>query len=244
MTLEDPTAVTLVRHNWAGDEAQQPGMWRELGRLMRRARRRWLRTLLYALGCTAVALVAVARTPPAYVSRVVLRATTGGPGRAAPASDGKALRPLVTRILATDARLAAHDGLEVEVWAPDRVALTLRGSDPQRVYDEVTALGRLLVDWRPDPRQKGAPRWELTDRGHVAAAALSGATLLVATGIFGFVLALLLCAVAVGAFDPRVYELDDVERLGLSTLGAVRSFDGDNAGALAARLARGRIDRP
>jgi hypothetical protein len=62
-------------------------------------------------------------------------------------------------------------------------------------------------------------------------------------GALAFVVALLLSAVAVGAFDPLVYELEDVERLGLPALGALRGFDGDNAGALASRLARVRIDR-
>ncbi len=104
MTLEDPTAVTTVRHDWAGDEAALPGVWRELGRLVRRARRRWLRTLLYTLGCSALAVVAVARHPPAYASRVVLRATEG-PAHATPRGDGSGLRDAAARLLSSSARL-------------------------------------------------------------------------------------------------------------------------------------------
>jgi hypothetical protein len=231
MTLEDPTAVTTKRHNWLGEEAAQPGVRRELGRLLRRARRRWLRTLLYALACTALAVVAVARHPPLYVSRVVLRAAAG-----------PALRELVVKILASNA--AARDGLDVELVGPGRVALTLRGTEPQKVFDDVTALGRLVTDWRPDPSRKArGPRFAMADPGHVAQVRPGGAMLLWCAGALAFVVALLVSAVAVGAFDPLVYELEDVERLGLPALGALRGFDGDNAGALASRLARVRIDR-
>ncbi|MGZ3429721.1 MAG: hypothetical protein ACXVCV_23885, partial [Polyangia bacterium] len=46
-----------------------------------------------------------------------------------------------------------------------------------------------------------------------------------------------LCGIGVGSFDSRIYDLEDVRRLGMPTIGAVRHFDGDNAGALIARLA-------
>ncbi|MCU1279583.1 MAG: hypothetical protein JWM53_3129 [bacterium] len=241
MTIEDPTAPTTVRHDWVGDEAALPGVWRELGRLGRRARRRWLRTLAYALGCSALAVVAVARTPPAYVSRLILRATES-PGHQAQRADDATMRERVARIVSANARLAAVRGdLVVEVWPPARVAVTLRGSDAQKVYDDLTELGRRVTGGHPDPRQR-ALRWELIDPPRVAPQWPSRATLLWWIGALAFVVALPLCAAAVGAFDPRVYDLADVERLGVPTLGAVRSFDGDNAGALATRLARGTID--
>ena len=242
MTLEDPTAVTLVRHDWAGDEAALPSARSEIARLGRRARRRWLRTLLYALGCTALAVLAVALHPPAYVSRVVLRAAEG-PGRAAPRGED-ALRDWVARVVSSSGRLAAvRDAFDVEVWPPARVAVTLRGGDAQKIHDDLAELARLLTDFRPDPRQRArVVRWELVDRGHVAPAWPGRALLLLLVGALAFLVALPLCAAGVGAFDPRVYDLDDVQRLGVSTLGAVRRFDGDNAGALAVRLSRGRID--
>ncbi|MGZ3427948.1 MAG: hypothetical protein ACXVCV_14935 [Polyangia bacterium] len=240
MTLEDAT-VTLVHHDWVGDEAELPGPWRELGRLLRRARRRWLRTLLYALGCTALALAAGARVRPVYVSRIVVRATAS-PTRT-PRAEPPAPRDVVARAASVSPRLAAARGdLAIERWPEGRVAVTLRGSDAQQVHDDLIALGRLLVDARPDPRSHAPLRWELVDRGRVAAAWPDRGTLLVGLGVLAFLVALPLCAVAVGAFDERIYELVDVERLGLSSLGAVRRFEGDNAGALAVRLARGRID--
>jgi hypothetical protein len=208
---------------------------------LRRARRRWVRTLLYALGCTALALVAGTRIRPVYVSRIVVRASAA-PTRA-PRVEPPAPRELVARAASASPRLAAARGdLAIERWPEGRVAVTLRGSDAQQIHDDLTALGRLLVDVHPDPRSRTALRWELVDPGRVAAAWPERGTLLGVLGVLAFLVALPLCAAAVGAFDERIYELADVERLGLSSLGAVRSFEGDNAGALAVRLARGRID--
>src|SRR5439155_9621978 len=98
------------------------------------------------------------------------------------------------------------------------------GSDAHLVYDEVTELARRLVaDGRSDRRRPArGPRWELIDPGHVAAPHPSGALLLVYGGSVAFFAALVLCGLAVGACDPRVYDLHDVERLGVETLGAVR----------------------
>lgn len=54
--------------------------------------------------------------------------------------------------------------------------------------------------------------------------------------------ALLGSALVVGAFDPRVHDVDDVSRLGLPVLGHVRGFAGDQVGSLRARGAtRGRV---
>jgi hypothetical protein len=65
--------------------------------------------------------------------------------------------------------------------------------------------------------------------------------LVLLAGVAAFLLALPLCALGVAAFDPRVYDLDDVRRLGMATLGALRGFPGDNAGALVARLGHDRM---
>jgi uncharacterized protein involved in exopolysaccharide biosynthesis len=87
-------------------------------------------------------------------------------------------------------------------------------------------------------------RWELIDGGRVEPEGMSRRTLLALLAVVAFLVTLPLCAIGVGAFDARVYDLDDVRRLGVRTVGAVRRFDGDNAGALVARLrdeARARI---
>ena len=79
-------------------------------------------------------------------------------------------------------------------------------------------------------------RFDLIDPGRVAPEGMSRRVLLTILGVVVFVLALPLCAIAVGAWDDRIYDAEDVRRLGLGVVGAVRRFEGDNAGALAERL--------
>jgi hypothetical protein len=61
-------------------------------------------------------------------------------------------------------------------------------------------------------------------------------------GGVGFLLLLPLGALVVGAFDARVYDPEDVRRLGLVSLGAVGGFPGDRRGSLRERLTRDSID--
>jgi hypothetical protein len=57
-----------------------------------------------------------------------------------------------------------------------------------------------------------------------------------------FILALPFAIMFVGAFDSRVYDLDDVNRLGLRGLGHVPPYRGDHVGSLEARArASGRV---
>lgn len=54
--------------------------------------------------------------------------------------------------------------------------------------------------------------------------------------------ALLGTALVLGAFDPRVHDSEDVERLGLTVLGHLPGFPGDEVGSLEARgVARARV---
>ncbi|MEO6777591.1 MAG: hypothetical protein ABI467_31985 [Kofleriaceae bacterium] len=56
------------------------------------------------------------------------------------------------------------------------------------------------------------------------------------------VAALLGTALLMGAFDPRVHDAEDVERLGLAVLGHLPGFPGDQVGSLEARgVARARV---
>jgi hypothetical protein len=365
MTVEDPTAVTTVQRDWLADEDATPGVWRELKRLGRRARRRWLRAFAYALVCGALVVGAAARRPRSFASRVAFRVTEGSLEAATtPHTNGK-LRDYVATVVFSNAHLLSiikehnlyptilardpglaiemmRDDLDVEVWrnyfalarsADDparsaRLAVTFHGKDAKSVYDTVTELGRLiseseqrsrvlqaeaglrladdqvestrtllgsrkraLVDKQVALEHARTPeqglqflveerdlerelpraeklletaerrreqlymraqlerhalglRWELIDPGRIEPLGMSRRTLLGWLGAIAFVFALPLCAVGVGAFDPRVYDLDDVRRLGMAAVGAVRGFDGDNAGALVARLgdeARARI---
>jgi capsular polysaccharide biosynthesis protein len=65
---------------------------------------------------------------------------------------------------------------------------------------------------------------------------------LILIGVVVGLFALLGSALLIGAFDSRVHDTDDVERLGLPVLGHVPGFPGDQVGSLAARGAlRGRV---
>ena len=50
-----------------------------------------------------------------------------------------------------------------------------------------------------------------------------------------FLLVLPLCAVGIGAFDQRLHDREDVQRLGLPVVGHVPSFEGDRVGSMRAR---------
>jgi hypothetical protein len=57
-------------------------------------------------------------------------------------------------------------------------------------------------------------------------------------GLLLFLILLPLVGIAVGAFNSRVYDLEDVRRLGIEPLGQLPAFPGDDVGALEARLRR------
>lgn len=233
---EDSTAVTTVRRDWAGDEAAEPGGWAETRRLLRRGRRRWLRTLAWALVVAAAAAVVAARLPRLYTTRVVLHVDggtviAGEVGRAV-LSDAQLGAVIAKQRLygalgrsRAIARLRAN--LDVTVDG-DALAIAYRGDDAARVYAVAHDLGALVAD------EQG---WRWVDAGRVDAV-MDRSTRLALVGAIVFILALPLCAIGVGAWDGRVYDLDDVRRLGLPTVGAVRRFDGDDTGALDARRAR------
>jgi hypothetical protein len=68
------------------------------------------------------------------------------------------------------------------------------------------------------------------------------AKILVGLGVFMFVLSLPFAVMFVGAFDSRIYDLDDVNRLGIRGLGHVPPFRGSDIGSLAERArASGRV---
>jgi hypothetical protein len=79
-------------------------------------------------------------------------------------------------------------------------------------------------------------RFDLVDPGRVAPAGISQKKLLAIIAVVIFILSLPIAAMAVGAFDDRIYVPSDVARLGLRALGGVHGFDGDNVGALDERL--------
>lgn len=83
-------------------------------------------------------------------------------------------------------------------------------------------------------------RFELVDPGHLAPPGISRPKELVILGIVTFLFMLPLGAMWAGAFDGRIYDAEDVHRLGLRLIGRLEPFPGDNVGSLEARLARDR----
>jgi hypothetical protein len=229
----DDTAVTTVRRDWAGDEAVEPRAWPEARRLVGRARRRWLRTLGWAVAVAALVTATAAHRPRYFASRARLRVEGVVPGDVSRAvlSDAQLGPVVVAHGLYPTARgrkaavAALRADLDVALDG-DELVIGWHGDDAERVFQVVRDLALIVSDEQ---------RWPLVDPGH-ADRGFDRATYLLLVAVAAFVLALPLVAVGVGAFDRRVYELDDVRRLGLPTLGAVRRFDGDNAGALVARM--------
>jgi hypothetical protein len=83
-------------------------------------------------------------------------------------------------------------------------------------------------------------RFELVDPGKVARLGVSKPRQLAFIGVIAFFVLLPFAGMAAGAFDSRIYDQEDVRRLGLLAMGHVKAFPGDNVGALRARLAQQR----
>ncbi|MDB4966875.1 MAG: hypothetical protein JWN44_2564 [Myxococcales bacterium] len=262
--MSEDDDLTVARVDWLDEELAQGGALAELRRLAHRARLRWGRTLLLTLVVTGLGVGMAAGRPRLYASRAVFRIPERDLDAEPTASGNGRLRADVAQLVFSPSRLLTvvkeqqldqplaqrdpsravdelRDALEIEVWRDDlgapartgeptrsaRVAVTYRGRDRVEVYAVVHKLGRLL-----------GGGWELLDGGHVEPAGMSRDLVLAILGGVLFVLALPLAGIAVGALDPRIYDLADVERLGLPTVGKLRRFDGDNAGALVERLRR------
>jgi len=129
-----------------------------------------------------------------------------------------------------DTRSVATLYTELAALAQDQkdaeVKLSQVITSPDTMADQFTAAGLgmridLVEERRPDrPEQSWLPL--VLTLGIVGAGALFGAALFI------------------GAFDPRVHDLDDVARLGLPVLGHVPGFRGDRVGSLQSRGARPR----
>lgn len=362
----DEHDLTTVRPDWVESERLQPGAWRELKRLGRRARRRWLLTLSLDLVLTVLVVAQMAVKPRSYSSRVAFRVTEGNIAAETQPRTNANLRDYVREVVFSTSRLTAmikkydlypslasrdmslavesmRDDVEVEVWrnyfgqprsADDptrsaRLAVTFHGRDASTVFAVVHDLGQWIREHEQGARvqqaelalraadaeadsarelltrrkreliekemelqharspeqglvivvqmrglEKSIPRadklaeaaerkrqqaylrlqlekralglrWELVDPGRIEPQGMSKRTLLTIVGVLVFLLALPICLIAVGAFDARVYDLEDLRRLGLEPVGAVRHFGGDNVGALVDRLrdeAHARMD--
>jgi len=95
---------------------------------------------------------------------------------------------------------------------------------------------KAVVDLRAHlESQRLGLRFEVVDLTPPARVTLVERFELVLIGLIAFTLLLPLVVVAVGALDDRVYDLEDVRRLGLEPAGHVPGFPGDDIGSLDAR---------
>jgi hypothetical protein len=103
----------------------------------------------------------------------------------------------------------------------------------------VAALGNtrtrleLTAAWE---RQRSGIRFEMIEPGVVVPQKLAGPIATALTTVVIFALTLLLGGLLAGAFESRVRQPADVQRLGVHVLGVVPTFRGDSYGALTERL--------
>jgi hypothetical protein len=111
--------------------------------------------------------------------------------------------------------------------------------EARMLQKRVEALGNtrtrleLTAAWE---RQRSGIRFEVIEPGVVVAQKLAGPIATGLTTVVIFFLSILLGGLLVGAFESRVRQPADVQRLGVSVLGAVPAFRGDTYGALTERL--------
>jgi hypothetical protein len=80
--------------------------------------------------------------------------------------------------------------------------------------------------------------FEMVDPGTVAKPGLSRPRELILFAVLGFLVFLPLAGMYAAAYDKRVFDPEDVRRLGIAPLGHVKAFPGDNVGSLDDRLSR------
>jgi hypothetical protein len=147
--------------------------------------------------------------------------------------DELAQRLAQVEVKAAQARAAEAQILKVE-------AQTLRarlGPARDRLAQAEMVRGDLAMALVAEANQL-AVRFERVDESVEAITRAPTPIYLVLLGVLIFVLALPIAIMTIGAFDSRVYDLDDLARLGLTGVGHVPPFRGDGIGSLAERRAK------
>ncbi len=122
----------------------------------------------------------------------------------------------------------------------DRLQHQLK-AESDRVTRAESALGVLQLRMAAERRQMGLS-FEIVDERLPEKQTAKTWVLLSAVGVMAFLVLLPLCAIGVAAFDSRVHEAEDVERLGLDVVGHVPGFSGDDVGSFRKRGApRNRV---
>jgi hypothetical protein len=88
-------------------------------------------------------------------------------------------------------------------------------------------------------RQQRGLLFELVDHGAAAEPpVLTRRAVIALVGLLCFLALIPLLSIVIGAFDPRILDLEDVRRLGLAGLGQIAAFDGDDLGSMKLRRRR------
>ncbi len=144
-----------------------------------------------------------------------------------------ALRSALARALLTQehAAPAARAALMVQISV-----LKYQVKEAEKRVEEMSTLRTRLDLSAAWERQRSGLRFELIEPGLVVAQHHTGPIALGGTAVLIVVLTVFLGGVLLGAFETKVRQVADVQRLGLPVLGAMPSFPGDGVGALAERL--------
>lgn len=137
---------------------------------------------------------------------------------------------------------------DAEARVAARVALTELNEELRNDEFQLSALRHeqreIEFRLRMEERNLGLV-WEVAGEVRPRAIRPPGPIRLSALALFCFCIFVPLCAIGFGAFDSKIYDLDDAGRLGLPVVGHIPSFHGDGAGSLRARgaLQRSRLKR-
>ena len=117
----------------------------------------------------------------------------------------------------------------------DRLARSINGLELQ-LQDAIQNKQRFEIRATFEEQQRGI-RFDVVDmRIEENAAVWSSRTVQLAVmGLVGLLLALPLTAIGLGALDSRVYDSDDVGRLGMHAVGVIPAYAGDSIGTLPER---------
>lgn len=131
---------------------------------------------------------------------------------------------------------AANEPAPVAALLYEKIRGLARSIDMLESEATQAARQETLFDLREAVEEKNMGiRFELVDPGRAPRVSMTRSTQLVLLALVVFVLALPVCAIGVGAYDPRVYGGEDLLRLGIEPLGRIPSFRGAEAGSLRAR---------
>jgi hypothetical protein len=151
-----------------------------------------------------------------------------------------ARRTLLTEtLLARDAADRAHDGAEIARLTGELQRLQASAEGDRDLLRKTEGALSSLELRAALERQNMGLSFEVADETLPEPRPANEWMILAALGVVTFMVLVPLCAIGVAAFDARVHDLEDVERLGLDVVGHIPPFEGDAVGSLRDRGASG-----